>query len=588
MPPRRQPLLLSLALAFLMSAAPSHAAEAPVGVATGSSWSVTGSLLQARYLHTATRLLSGKVLVTGGQQPTFVALATAELYDPGTGTWSATAPMSRARSEHTATLLPSGKVLVTGGQDAGKSTNTAELYDPETGTWSATASMSWARGEHTATLLPSGKVLVTGSWGAGESAKTAELYDPETGTWSPTGSMASGRGNHQAVLLSSGRVLVLGGSGEDGTLATVEQYDPETGQWSPRGSMTWERQRFSALVLPSGKVLAAGGLSVRVFEYDTAELYDPGTDTWSTTSRMSSTHGNHAATLLPSGKVLISGGSGLGREPCSADLYEPETDTWSCAELPRPSLRGFLTATLLYSGRVLTAGGFKSPTLHATAELSPDEGRTPPRVWPLQVTTAEDIPVPVVLEGADADGDALTYTVLAGPPHGTLSGTAPHLTYTPAPDFTGTDTLLYKVNDGTLDSSPIAVRLVVTPVEDPPRALPLSVSTPLGTPVEVTLPGMDPDGDALTYTLLSQPEHGRLTGSAPHLTYRPPRGGYGQDSFRYKVSDGGRESEVATVSLTITPGPEVGSCAAPGGGTSWAALVLLGLALHPRRRSRRG
>jgi len=82
------------------------------------------------------------------------------------GTWSATGSMSVARWDHTATLLPTGRVLVAGGTDlptsAGASLASAELYDPATGTWSATGPMSEGRLQHTATLLPTGKVLVAG------------------------------------------------------------------------------------------------------------------------------------------------------------------------------------------------------------------------------------------------------------------------------------------------------------------------------------------------------------------------------------------------------------------------------------------
>ena len=46
-------------------------------------------------------------------------------------------------------------------------------------------------------------------------------------------------------------------------------------------------------------------------------------------------------------------------------------------------------------------------------------------------TTDEDTAVAITLAGTDIDSDTLTYTVVTGPTHGTLSGTAPNLTYTP-------------------------------------------------------------------------------------------------------------------------------------------------------------
>ena len=88
--------------------------------------------------------------------------------------------MQNARSFHTATLLPNGKVLVAGGsQGGGGVLASAELYDPATGSWSATGSMHTARVNFTATLLPDGKVLVSG--GQIGPLASAELYDPATG-----------------------------------------------------------------------------------------------------------------------------------------------------------------------------------------------------------------------------------------------------------------------------------------------------------------------------------------------------------------------------------------------------------------------
>lgn len=87
--------------------------------------------------------------------------------------------MVNARGSHTATLLNSWNVLIARDRDttAGGGIATAELYDPATGTFSSTASMSNSRHFHTATLLNNGKVLTAGGIeGGGVFLATAELY----------------------------------------------------------------------------------------------------------------------------------------------------------------------------------------------------------------------------------------------------------------------------------------------------------------------------------------------------------------------------------------------------------------------------
>ncbi len=219
-----------------------------------------------RYNATTTLLPNGQVLVVGGVDNLGATLASAELYNPATGTWSLTSSMILARQLHTATLLQDGKVLISGGVGTADYLAEAELYDPSIGTWSTTGSMNASRYGFTATLLSNGNVLVAGGLNSNGPNFTnylaeAELYDPSTGTWSPTGSMNVARNFHSTTLLSNGQALVAGGINNTGVLASAELYDPSSGTWTLTGSMNVGRADYPATLLPSGQVLVAGGFS---------------------------------------------------------------------------------------------------------------------------------------------------------------------------------------------------------------------------------------------------------------------------------------------------------------------------------------
>ncbi|WP_309895643.1 kelch repeat-containing protein [Archangium sp.] len=233
------------------------------------SWSSTNPLLTPRHEHAAVRLADGRVLVIGGKSTAGSRLASAELYTPSTGLWSSAGSMAHARRSFTATLLANGRVLVTGGLtddgDECLGSNclaSAEVYDPHSGTWSTTGSMTRSRGFHSAVRLADGRVLVSGGDLDGPSSAHAELYDPASGTWTATGDMRSSRRRHSLTPLPNGQILAVGGyDAWTGILSSAELYTPATGTWCATGSLGQNRYEHTATLLSSGRVLITAGFS---------------------------------------------------------------------------------------------------------------------------------------------------------------------------------------------------------------------------------------------------------------------------------------------------------------------------------------
>ncbi len=175
-----------------------------------------------------------------------------------------------------------------------------------------------------------------------------------------------------------------------------------------------------------------------------------------------------------------------------------------------------------------------------------------PRTLTQSFTTDEDIPVAIKLVGDDAENDPLAFIIVAPPKNGTLSGTGANLTYTPKPDFNGTDPFTYKVNDGKLDSAVATIGITVTAVNDRPLAGTQTVATPEDTALKITLAATDAEKDALTFTIVAPPKNGALTGTGANLTYTPKADFNGTDSFTFKANDGKVDSAVATVAIVVT------------------------------------
>lgn len=211
----------------------------------------TRSLSRARTVYRSRRALSRVAAIA------FV-LCLPLMAQAVTTTWSAAGSLATARTQHSATLLVSGRVLVAGGIGGGDAVN-AEQYNPVTNTWSAAGSLATIRNFTAATLLPSGKVLVEGGQDVGNVFASADLYDPASNTWSATGSLATARYSHTATLLPSGQVLVVGGTDGSNYFANTELYDPASNSWSAGVTLTSAHSRHTSTVLATGQVLVAGG-----------------------------------------------------------------------------------------------------------------------------------------------------------------------------------------------------------------------------------------------------------------------------------------------------------------------------------------
>ncbi len=317
----------------------------------------------ARSAHTATTLLDGRVLVSGGFAGSEAGLDSTELFDLTTSAFTNGPDLLHARLSHTATRLNDGRVLIVGGLDNGRYLASAELYNPATGAFAETGSLHQGRGGHGAVLLDDGRVLIVGGVGDGWTfLASAEIYDPAAGSFEMTGSMLTPRESHTATLLADGRVLVVGGhAGQRRSLeilASAEIYDPVAGTFQAAGALHTARHKHDAVLLADGRVLVLGGADERdeQGQYSSAELFDPATATFAPTSAMNLTRYKIQGTSLrlPDGRVAVVGGPGR------LETFDPATNTFALSGVDLGPTRLFAAVAPLSDGRLLLTGGYGS------------------------------------------------------------------------------------------------------------------------------------------------------------------------------------------------------------------------------------
>jgi RHS repeat-associated protein len=203
-----------------------------------------------------------------------------------------------------------------------------------------------------------------------------------------------------------------------------------------------------------------------------------------------------------------------------------------------------------------TTNGQADPRCSETAITINVIANRPPGASSQSVAAAEDSSATVALTASDPDGDPVHFTIVTPPSHGALTGTAPALTYVPAPDFHGLDTFTFAANDGTEQSAPATVAITVTEVNDPPSAQP--DLTTVGAGSQVTLPAaflltndvrgpFDEASQTLTVTAVTAgvSTHGTASLSAGVVTYTPDSGFVGAAVIGYTVCDDGTTNGLA-------------------------------------------
>ena len=199
------------------------------------------------------------------------------------------------------------------------------------------------------------------------------------------------------------------------------------------------------------------------------------------------------------------------------------------------------------------ANDSSSASAPATVSITITPVNDAPIANSLNISTLQEQTSYFALNASDIDGDALTYSIVTAPLQGTLVGTAPDLTYIPDAGYFGSDSFTYKVSDGLLNSADATVNITVQRLNIAPVASSLNITALQDQFATITLLGSDPDGDAISFAIITAPAHGVLSGTAPNLTYVPATGYSGSDSFTYAASDGTLSSEIATVSIKIMP-----------------------------------
>ncbi len=201
-----------------------------------------------------------------------------------------------------------------------------------------------------------------------------------------------------------------------------------------------------------------------------------------------------------------------------------------------------------------------SVTLVTTTHFGQPRNRPPNAVDDALLATEDTASsLNVLANDSDPDGDSVSFVGSTAGLHGAVSCVSGICTYTPAPDYNGTDSFTYTISDGRGASDVGTVNVTVGGVNDPPAAANDAYSTSEDSALTVAAPGVlgndaDRDSSGLTAGLVTGPASGTLAfGEDGSFTYTPVANFNGTDSFTYRAGDGQANSEPATATIKVEP-----------------------------------
>lgn len=206
-----------------------------------------------------------------------------------------------------------------------------------------------------------------------------------------------------------------------------------------------------------------------------------------------------------------------------------------------------ITLSVLF---IWTCGGGGGGSSTPTEPTGPTEPSAPV-VEDILLTTNEDVPSVINLEGTDPANLPLTFTIASQPTNGTFSLSGNAGTYTPNNNFNGSDTFTYFASNGSKSSNQGSVQITINPVNDDPESIDVSVSTNEDNSIDITLQANEYDGDTIVFQIDEQVSNGTLSLSGNIATYVPSSNWYGVDSFKFSVYDSSGRSIIKSGNGTI-------------------------------------